>query len=262
MDLQTVFRANAPQLYVDINRTKCKTMGVALSDVFDALQVELGGLYVNDFNQFGRTWQVNVQADIPYRMQPEDMRRLQVRNGRGDMVPLGTVATIEDRGGPFVINRYNMYPAAAVNGANTADMSTGQVIATVGRLAEQLPKSMAFEWTELMYLQIIAGSTTLFVFAGAVVLVFLVLAGQYESWSLPLAVIFVVPMCILCSVAGVAIAADGHQHLHPDRLRGAGRPGQQERDSHRRVRQVEARVGHGAPRGHAGRLPAAACGRS
>ena len=181
-------------------------MGVALSDVFDALQIELGGLYVNDFNQFGRTWQVNVQADTPYRMQPEDMRRLQVRNDHGDMVPLGAVATIEDRGGPFVINRYNMHPAAGINGANTPDMSTGQVIATVGRLAEQLPKSMAFEWTDLMYLQIIAGSTTLFVFAGAVVLVFLVLAGQYESWSLPLAVIFVVPMCILCSVIGVAIA--------------------------------------------------------
>ena len=181
-------------------------MGLALSDVFDALQIELGGLYVNDFNQFGRTWQVNVQADTPYRMQPEDIRRLQVRNDHGQMVPLGAVATIEDRGGPFVINRYNMHPAAGVNGANAPDMSSGQVIAAVGRLAEQLPKSMSFEWTDLMYLQLIAGNTTLFVFAGAVVLVFLVLAGQYESWSLPLAVIFVVPMCILCSVIGVAIA--------------------------------------------------------
>ena len=117
---------------------------------------------------------------------------------------------------------------------------------------------MGFEWTELMYLQIIAGSTTGFVFGGAVVLVFLVLAGQYESWSLPLAVILVVPMCILCSVVGVAHRADGHQHLHPDRLRRAGRPGQQERHSDRRVRQVETRSRPAAARGHAGRLPAAA----
>jgi len=206
VNLNTVFSANAPQLYVDVNRTQCKTMGVALNDVFEALQVNLGGLYVNDINLFGRTWQVNVQADTPYRMQPEDMRRLQVRNSRGGMVPLGAVATIEDRGGPFVINRYNTHSAAAINGANVPGMSTGQVIAAVDQLADQLPKSMAYEWTDLMFLQINAGSTTLFVFAGAVVLVFLVLAGQYESWSLPLAVIFVVPMCILCSVAGVAIA--------------------------------------------------------
>ncbi len=205
--LMSVFRANTPQLYVDINRTKCKTMGVMLSDVFEALQVQLGGLYVNDLNLFGRTWQVNVQADIPFRMQPEDVRRLQVRNAQGDMVPVSTLAVVEDRGGPYVINRYNMHTAAAINGASLPGVSTGQMIATMERLAkQQLPPSMAFEWTELTYLQILAGSTTMFVFAGAVVLVFLVLAGQYESWSLPLAVILVVPMCILCSVAGVAIA--------------------------------------------------------
>ncbi|MCY2987582.1 MAG: multidrug efflux RND transporter permease subunit [Planctomycetota bacterium] len=207
LGLISVFRANTPQLYVDVDRTKCKTMGLSLADVFDALQIELGGLYVNDYNQFGRTWQVNIQADTPFRMRPEDVRRLQVRNARGDMVPLGTVAPVEDRGGPFLINRYNMYTATAINGASAPGVSSGQVIATMERLARQeLPTSMTFEWTELMYLQLIAGSTTLFVFAGAVVLVFLVLAGQYESWSLPLAVIFVVPMCILCSVAGVALA--------------------------------------------------------
>jgi multidrug efflux pump len=205
-NLATIFRADAPQMYVDVNRTQCKTMGMALSDVFEALQVNLGGLYVNDINLFGRTWQVNVQADTPYRMHPEDLRRLHVRNAQGKMVPLGAVATIEDRGGPFVINRYNMHPAAAVQGASAPGMSTGQVIAAVEKLTEGLPKTMAYEWTELVYLQIIAGSSALFVFAGAVVLVFLVLAGQYESWSLPLAVILVVPMCILCSVAGVAIA--------------------------------------------------------
>jgi multidrug efflux pump len=205
--LFSVFSANTPQLYLDIDRTKCKSLGVALSDVFATLQVELGGLYVNDFNQFGRTFQVNAQADVPFRMQPEDLRRLQVRNRKGNMVPLGTVVEVEDRGGPFVINRYNMYPAAAINGAAVPGMSSGDVIAAVQRLAaEQLPASMAFEWTELVYLQIIAGSSTLFVFGGAVMLVFLVLAGQYESWSLPLGVILVVPMCILSSVMGIALA--------------------------------------------------------
>lgn len=205
--LMSIFSANTPQLYVDIDRTKCKTMGVALSDVFDTLQIDLGGLYVNDFNQFGRTFQVNCQADIPFRMEPGDLRRLQVRNRKGEMVPLGTVAKVEPRGGPFVINRYNMYPAAAINGGGAPGMSSGDVIKAVEGLAsEQLASSMSFEWTELMYLQIIAGSTTMFVFGGAVALVFLVLAGQYESWSLPLAVILVVPMCILSSVAGVALA--------------------------------------------------------
>jgi multidrug efflux pump len=206
-NLLTVFRANTPQLYVDINRAKCKMLGVPLSDVFDALAVDLGGLYVNDFNEFGRTWQVNAQADIPFRMQREDMRRLRVRNPHGDMVPLGTLAALRDSFGPFVINRYNMWPAAAINGSARAGMSSGEVIAAVQQLAaDHLSPSMTFEWTELMYLQIIAGSTTAFVFGGAVVLVFLVLAGQYESWSLPLAVILVVPMCILFSVIGVALA--------------------------------------------------------
>ena len=205
--LFTVFRANTPQLYIDIDRTKCKMMGVAMNDVFDALQVDLGGLYVNDFNQFGRTWQVNAQADTPFRMQPEDVRRLQVRNDKGQMVPLGAVAVVEPSGGPFVITRYNMYPAVSINGASLPGLSSGQVIAKMEEMAEkQLPSSMGFEWTDLMYLQIIAGNTTGFVFGGAVVLVFLVLAGQYESWSLPLAVILVVPMCILCSVIGLFIA--------------------------------------------------------
>ena len=205
--LFSVFRANTPRLFVDVDRTKCKSMGLPLSEVFEALQVNMGGLYVNDFNLFGRTWQVNAQADIPFRMEPGDIRRLRVRNGKGEMVPLGAVASVKDSGGPFVINRYNMYPAASINGSWGPGMSTGQVIAAMERLAtEQLPRSMGFDWTEVMYLQILAGQTTMFVFGGAVVLVFLVLAGQYESWSLPLAVILVVPMCILCSVAGVAVA--------------------------------------------------------
>jgi multidrug efflux pump len=205
--LNSVFRANTPQFFVDVDRTKCKAMGVSLGEVFDALQVNLGGLYVNDFNQFGRTWQVNVQADAPFRMDRDDVRRLRVRNARGQMVPIGAVMTVDDEAGPFVVNRYNMYPAASITGASIPGMSSGDVIATMERLAkENLPSTMGFEWTELAYLQIIAGSTTLLVFGGAVVLVFLVLAGQYESWALPLAVIFVVPMCILCAVGGVAMA--------------------------------------------------------
>jgi multidrug efflux pump len=207
VSMLTVFRANTPQYFVDVNRTKCKMLGVPLNEVFDTLAVEMGGLYVNDFNEFGRTWQVNTQADIPFRMQREDMRRLQLRNSSGGMVPLATLATLRDSVGPFVINRYNMFPAAAINGSSVPGMSSGQTIAAVEKLAaDQLSPSMGFEWTELMYLQIMAGSTTAFVFGGAVVLVFLVLAGQYESWSLPLAVILVVPMCILFSVIGVALA--------------------------------------------------------
>jgi multidrug efflux pump len=205
--LFTAFRANTPQLFVDVDRLKCKAMGISLGEVFGALRVQLGGAYVNDINLFGRTWQVNVQADTPYRMNVDDVRRLQVRNMHGDMVPLGTVAKVEDQSGPFAVVRYNMYPAAAVQGSAAPGMSTGQTMDAVGDLAaRQLPSTMAFEWTELSYLQKIAGNTTPFVFSGAVLLVFLVLAGQYESWSLPLAVILVVPMCILCSVAGVAIA--------------------------------------------------------
>jgi multidrug efflux pump len=203
----SMFRAEAPQLFVDIDRTKCKTLGVPLNDVFLTLQVNLGGLYINDINLFGRTWQVNVQADTQFRMRPEDLRRMQVRNTRGDMVPLGAVVNVKDSSGPFFVNRYNTYPAAAINGVLLPGASTGQAIAAMGDLARrQLPTSMASEWTELSYLQVTAGNTTAFVFVGAVLLVFLVLAGQYESWTLPLAVILVVPMCILCSVAGVAIA--------------------------------------------------------
>ena len=201
------FRANTPQLYVDVNREKCKTLGLALDDVFTTLQVYLGGYYVNDFNKFGRTWQVNLQADAPYRMQASDVQQLKVRNAAGNMVPLGTVAKVEDIGGPVMVTRYNTYTAAAVNGNTAPGTSTGQAIAAVKGLADtELPKSMSFEWTELTYMQILAGNTAMVVFALGTVLVFLVLSAQYESWSLPLAVILVVPMCLLCSVVGVLIA--------------------------------------------------------
>jgi multidrug efflux pump len=201
------FRSNTPQLYVDVDRTKCKTLGVNLNDVFNTLQVYLGGYYVNDFNRFGRTWQVNLQADSGFRLRAEDVRQLKVRNAAGAMVPLGTVASVEDIGGPVMITRYNMYTAAPINGSSLPGVSSGQVIKLFEGVANaELPRSMGFEWTELTYLQILAGSTAILVFAAAVVLVFLVLSAQYESWSLPLAVILVVPMCLFCSLVGVALA--------------------------------------------------------
>ncbi|MFN0056724.1 MAG: efflux RND transporter permease subunit [Planctomycetales bacterium] len=200
------FRANTPQLYIDIDRTKCKSMQVPLGDVFNTLQVYLGGYYVNDFNRFGRTWQVNLQADAPYRIDADLIKLLKVRNTQGEMVPLGTLATIEDVGGPLMITRYNMRTAAALNGAALPGVSTGTVIAGVGGLAEhELAQNMTYEWTELTFLQLQEGSAAYFAFAGAVILVFLVLAAQYENYSLPLAVILVVPMCILSALVGVAL---------------------------------------------------------
>src|SRR5262249_5984975 len=148
------FRARTPQLYVNIDRTKVKTMGVQLSDVFDALQAYLGSYYVNDFNRFGRTWQVNVQADAPFRVDAETVRQLKVRNADGDMVPLGAVATVRDSAGPVQIMRYNMFPAAPINGASLPGVSTGDVLRTMESLSDkELPRNMTYEWTELSYLQ-------------------------------------------------------------------------------------------------------------
>src|SRR5947199_2494921 len=140
-------------------------MGVTLTDVFDTLQVYLGGFYVNDFNQFGRTWQVNVQADADFRLDPDAVRGLKVRNANGDMVPLGTVADVRDASGPVMVTRYNMYPAAAINGASLPGVSTGTVIETVEALSDKvLPKSMGYEWTELTFLQLQASGTAVYAF--------------------------------------------------------------------------------------------------
>ncbi len=200
-------RAETPWLFLDIDRWKAKSMGVSLGDVFGALQVYLGSLYVNNFNEFGRSWQVNVQADANFRRSVADILQIKVRNSQGNMVPLGTMCAVRDMVGPSMLMRYNMYSAAAVNGNPAPGTSSGQAIEQMNRLAQRsLVASMASEWTELTYLQIQAGNTAMYVFALAVVLVFLVLAAQYESWALPLAVILVVPMCLLCSIAGVMIA--------------------------------------------------------
>jgi multidrug efflux pump len=210
------FRANTPQLYADIDRTKVRTMGVALTDLFDTLQVYLGGYYVNDFNRFGRTWQVNLQADAAFRADAETVKQMKVRNADGDMVPLGAVVDIRDSGGPLTVTRYNMFPAAPITGASLPGVSTGDVLSTMEALGDkELPRSMSYEWTELSYLQKQASKVEQFAdlqknpfsaFVLGAVLVFFVLSGLYESWSLPLAVILVVPMCLLSALAGVALA--------------------------------------------------------
>jgi multidrug efflux pump len=209
------FRARTPQLYVDINRTKVKTMGVELNDVFDALQVYLGSYYVNDFNRFGRVWQVNVQADAPFRVDADFVRQLKVRNANGDVLPLGAVAEVLDSAGPVQITRYNTFPAAALNGAFLPGVGTGDVVATIENLAQELPRNMTSEWTELSFLQKQESKFESFrdlqqnpfsAFVLGTVLVFLVLAGLYESWSLPAAVILVVPMCLLSALLGIALA--------------------------------------------------------
>ena len=205
--LFNVFRANTPQLFVDVDRPHCMTMGVALEDVFNTLQTYLGSLHVNDFNRFGRTWQVIVQADASFRKQVDTVGRLKVRNAKGEMAPLGTLAKIRQTNGPMILTRYNMYPAAGINGNAAPGVSSGDAIALMQDLAgKELPPSMTYEWTELAYLQLQAGSTAMALFALAVVMVFLVLAAQYESWSMPMAVILVVPLCLLSAIAGVAVA--------------------------------------------------------
>ncbi len=205
--LFTSFRANTPWLYLDIKRDQAKVMGVSMDEIFNTLQVYLGSLYVNDLTAFDRTWQVNMQADGTFRRDVKDLKRLQVRNDRGGMVPLGSVAELTDISGPVMVMRYNMYPAAAINGSAAPGVSSGQAIRMMEEVVQQdLPPTMRYEWTELAMLQLQTGSTAIWVFAFAVVLVFLVLAAQYESLSLPLAVILVVPMCLLFSVAGVIMA--------------------------------------------------------
>lgn len=209
LGMQSGFRANTPQMFVDVDREKCKAMNVSLSEVFTTLQTFLGGYYVNDFNAFGRTWQVNLQADPKYRLTPDQVTQLYVRSQTGQMVPLGAVASVSDTTGPAMVLRYNGFTAAAIDGMALPGVSSSDAIRTVERVvADNLPFGFDSEWTELTFLQIRAGNTALVVFGLAVVLVFLVLAAQYESLKLPLAVILVVPMCLLCAVIGVAIAGD------------------------------------------------------
>jgi multidrug efflux pump subunit AcrB len=205
--LFTSYRAKTPWIHLDIDRAQARSMGVSTGEIFTTLQVSLGSLYVNDFNKFGRTWQVNVQAHENFRKQIDDLKQLQIRNDQGRMVPFSSIASFKEVYGPSTITRYNLYPASAVNGNSAPGYSSGQSIDRMEELIKKdLPPSMRYEWTELAYLQLQTGNTAYWVFLLAVVLVFLVLAAQYESWTLPLAVILVVPMCLLSSIAGVLIA--------------------------------------------------------
>jgi multidrug efflux pump len=198
------FNIGVPQLYAKVNRTQAMQLGVDVSDVFDTMQTYLGSIYVNDFNRFGRTYQVIAQADTPFRTNPEDILRLKTRNADGQMVPLGAFVQVKETTGPDSAMRYNGYRAADLNGAPAPGYSTGQAQAAITKLlTDNLPKGMSFEWTDLTYQQILAGNTTLFVFPLCVLLVFLVLAAQYESLFLPLAIILIVPMCLLSAITGV-----------------------------------------------------------
>jgi multidrug efflux pump len=198
------FRAGVPQLFVDVDRVKAKAMRVSLGEVFDTLQIYLGSLYVNDFNMFGRTYQVTAQADAQFRRQPDDIRNLKTRNQSGDMLPLGTLVDVRNTTGPDKIVRYNMFPSAELSGSATPGTSSGDAIAAMEQLANRtLPATMGFEWTELTLQEILAGNTAIFIFPLCVLFVFLTLAAQYESWSLPVAIILIVPMCLLSAIGGV-----------------------------------------------------------
>src|SRR5215510_14482648 len=200
----SLFEASTPQLYLDIDRTKVQMLGVNMTDVFGALQTYLGSTYVNDFNLLGRVFRVTAQADAPYRLDPKDVLKIRVGGTSGDTVPLGSFTTVQDVSGPYRVPRYNLYPAAELDGAPAAGFSQGQAIDLMQKLAaETLPQGFSFEWTTLAYQQLRAGSTALFAFLLAVVFVFLVLAAQYESLTLPLAVILIVPMCLIASITGV-----------------------------------------------------------
>ncbi|MGV8844142.1 MAG: efflux RND transporter permease subunit [Pseudomonas sp.] len=204
--LFTSYTVNVPQIEADIDRDKAKIHGVAISDIFDTMQIYLGSLYANDFNRFGRTYQVNVQAEQQFRMEPEQIGQLKVRNNRGEMVPLAAFLKVSPSAGPDRVMHYNGFLTAEINGAAAPGYSSGQAEAAMEKLLKaELPNGMSYEWTELTYQQILAGNSALFVFPLCVLLAFLVLAAQYESWSLPLAVILIVPMTLLSAITGIIL---------------------------------------------------------
>ncbi|HEY0567705.1 MAG TPA: efflux RND transporter permease subunit, partial [Xanthobacteraceae bacterium] len=202
----SLFETATPQLYLDIDRTKAQLLGVNIVEVFSALQVYLGSAYVNDFNLLGRTFRVTAQAEDQFRNDPKDVLKIRVRNSSGETVPLGSFTTVRDISGPFRVPRYNLYPAAELDGAAAPGYSQGQAIQLMEKIAaEVLPDGFSYEWTTLAFQQLRAGSTAIFAFALAVMFVFLVLAAQYESLTLPLAVILIVPMCLVAAIAGVVL---------------------------------------------------------
>lgn len=203
----TSFQNSVPQLFADVDRNKAKREGIALSSIFDTLQTYLGSSYVNDFNLFGRTFRVYAQAEAPFRARPDDIANLKTRNAAGDMVPIGSVARVRFITGPDRVLHYNVYLAADVNGQAAPGYSSGQATAAMERvLAQTLPNGYSYEWTELAFQQKSASGAALLVFPLCVLLVFLILAAQYESWALPLAIVLIVPMCVLCSLIGVKLS--------------------------------------------------------
>ncbi len=210
----SLFESTTPQLYLDIDRTKAQMLGIKVPDVFAALQTYLGSSYVNDFNLLGRTFRVTAQADAPFRLEPSDILKIRVRNDKGDAVPLGSFTTVSDISAPYRVPRYNLYPAAELDGSPAPGYSQGQAIDIMQKLAaETLPPGFSYEWTTLAFQQLRAGSTAVFAFGLAVVFVFLVLAAQYESLTLPLAVILIVPMCLIASITGVILRGQDNNIL-------------------------------------------------
>jgi multidrug efflux pump len=203
----STYDINVPQLMANVDRTRAKQMGVGLGDLYDTLQINLGSLYVNDFNRFGRVYQVIVQADAPFRANADSIAQLKVRNNRGEMVPLGSLMSIEPTFGPTRVTRYNGFPSADINGAAKPGFSSGQAEAEMEQLLrEGLPRGLSYQWTELTYQNKLAGNTIVYIFPLCVLLVFLVLAATYESWTLPLAIILIVPLCIFAALAGVWVS--------------------------------------------------------
>jgi hydrophobe/amphiphile efflux-1 (HAE1) family protein len=210
----TLFETSTPQAYLDIDRAKAQLLGVNVQDVFSTLQIELGSSYVNDFNLFGRTFRVTAQAQDKQRQNIKDALKLRVRNSSGEMVPLGSFTTVRDISGPYRVPRYNLYPAAELDGAAAPGVSQGQAIKIMEKLAaETLPDGFATEWTTLAFQQLRAGNTAMFAFVLAVVFVFLVLAAQYESLTLPIAVILIVPMCLVAAITGVILRGQDNNIL-------------------------------------------------
>jgi multidrug efflux pump subunit AcrB len=210
----TLFNTDTPQLYLDIDRERAERLQVPVSRVFETVEISFGSVFVNDFNYLGRTFQVTAQADAPFRASAQDLLNLYTRNLLGEQVPLGSVASARYQTAPYRVMRYNLYPAASVYGSTLPGTSSGEAIAAMEQLAEaRLPNGLAYEWTELAYQQKQAGATGLIVFAFSIVFVFLLLAAQYESLTLPLAIILIVPMCLLFAMFGVWVTGGDNNIL-------------------------------------------------
>ncbi len=202
----TTFNTRTPKVYADIDRVRAEMLGVNTDDIFQTLEVYLGSQYVNDFNFLGRTYRVTAQADGQFRQDLHAISQLKARNAAGEMVPLGSVASFRDITGPYRVEHFNLYSAAAVQGSTKPGFSTGYGLEAMQKIAaENLPEGYSYQWTELAYQEKQAGNTAIFVFGAAVVFVFLLLAAQYESWGLPLAVVLIVPMCLLAAVSGLML---------------------------------------------------------